>query len=144
MSDQETAKVHWSFWLIAVFALMWNALGSVNFVMQMNSEMIEGYREAERAIIVGRPVWATAGFALGVFGGALGGLLLLFKKAIAHQVFVASLIGIVVTMIHTTLVAVGPAEFGLAGIFIMIILPMLVAAFLIWYARYSIGKRWLT
>jgi len=143
MSNRTGTPVHWSFWVIAAFALIWNGLGSVNFIVQMNPEMVESFRDAEKAIIIDRPIWATAGFAVGVFGGAVGALLLFLKKAIAYQVFVASLVGIVVTMVHTTLVAAGPTVFGLVGIFIMILLPAIVALFLIWYARYAIRNGWV-
>jgi len=46
----------------------------------MNTEMVSSYRETEQAIIQSRPLWAAIGFAIAVFGGALGGILLLLKK----------------------------------------------------------------
>ncbi len=143
MNAQTRTAAHWSFWVIAVFALVWNGLGSVNFVMQMNPDMVEAYRESERAIINGRPFWATAGFAVGVIGGAIGGFLLLLRRALALPVFIASLIGVLITMIHTIQVAASPAEFGFVGLFVMIALPTLVAVFLIWYARYASRKGWI-
>jgi len=141
--NEVVKRAHWSFWIIAVFALVWNGLGSVNFAMQMNPDIVEAYRESERAIIVGRPLWATAGFAVGVIGGAIGGLLLLLRRALALSVFVASLIGVLITMIHTIQVAASPAEFGYVGLFVMIVLPTLVAIFLVWYARYASRKGWI-
>ena len=66
MSKNKNRRVHWSFWLIAIITLVWNILGSVNFLVQMNPEMHTAYRENERLIIEGRPIWATAGFAVAV------------------------------------------------------------------------------
>ena len=66
MNDKAVTCVHWSFWLISAIALIWNVLGSVNFFMQMNPDMLDAYRESERAIIQGRPVWATGAFAVAV------------------------------------------------------------------------------
>ena len=133
-------SIHWSFWIICVLALIWNGLGSINFVVQMNPEMIEGYREVERAIIEGRPIWATTGFALSVFGGTLGCGLLLLKKKIAFYAFALSMAGTLVTMVHTISLDI---EFGAVEILFILLLPVVVAAFLIWYSKYSAGKGWV-
>ena len=74
MNDENVGEIHWSFWAIAAFALIWNVMGGVNFFMQMNADMVASLPETHRAIIEGRPAWATGGFALSVFAGALGGL----------------------------------------------------------------------
>lgn len=143
MNDKLVTRVHWSFWLISIIALLWNVGGSINFFMQMDPEMVAGYRESERAIIDGRPFWATAGFAIGVFGGAIGSVLLLFRKTVAYYVFIVSLIGIIVTMIHTISVANSKFSFSPAEIGVMIISPVIVALILIWYAKWSEIKGWI-
>ena len=107
MNDKTVGGVHWSFWIIGAVALIWNVMGVINFFMQMNPDVLAAYRESERAIVEGRPVWATGGFAIAVFGGALGGLLLLLRKSAAFYVFIASLLGVIVTMIHTIGIAIG-------------------------------------
>ncbi len=140
MNDETVARVHWSFWAIGAFAVIWNVMGSMNYLMQMNADMVAAMPETQRAIIEGRPAWATGGFAIGVFGGALGGLLLLLRKPAAFYVFVASLLGVVVTVIHTVTVARTKIDFGIDEIFIMILLPMVVAAFLVWYAKRAQGQ----
>lgn len=144
MNDRAVVSVHWSFWLIGALALLWNIGGSINFLIQMNPEMITQYRESERAIIDGRPIWATGGFAIGVFGGVVGCLLLLFKKAAAFYLFIVSLLGIFVTMIHTINVASSKFSFSPAEIFWMILSPVIVAAILIWYSKLVERKGWIT
>ena len=79
MSDKSAGNIHWSFWVIGAVALIWNGMGAINYGMQMNPDMLASYRESERAIIEGRPAWATAGFAFAVFGGTLGSVLLLLR-----------------------------------------------------------------
>lgn len=59
--------------------LVWNVPGCINFLVQMDPDMVASYREFERAMIHGRP-WATTGFAVAAFCGALGCLMLLLKK----------------------------------------------------------------
>ena len=113
MKDKNAGGVHWSFWVIGGVALVWNIMGCFNFVVQMNPDMLASYRESERAIIEGRPVWATGGFAIAVFGGALGSILLLFKKYAAFYLFVASLLGVIVTTIRTLGVGGYPGRYTL-------------------------------
>lgn len=141
MNDKSVGGVHWSFWLIGAVALIWNGLGVVNFFVQMNPDMLAAYRESERAIVEGRPAWATAAFAIAVFGGALGCLLLLLRKPAAFYLFIGSLLGVIVTMIHT--LGIG-ADFGLGEILGIILMPLVVAAFLIWYSKQAESKGWLS
>ena len=141
MNDETVGRVHWSFWLIGAIALLWNVAGVVNFLAQMNPDVLAAYRESERAIIDGRPVWATAAFAIAVFGGALGGLLLLFRKSVAFHLFIASLLGVIVTMIHTLGVGI---DFGPGEILGIILMPLLLAAFLIWYSKHAESKGWIS
>lgn len=143
MNDESVGRVHWSFWAIGAFALIWNVLGSVNYLSQMNTDLVASLPETHRAIIEGRPAWATGGFAIAVFGGALGGLLLLLRKSVAVYLFVASLLGTIVTMIHTVNIASSTVDFSAVEILVMILLPLAVAAFLIWYTRYAQSKNWI-
>ena len=139
MNDKAVTRVHWSFWLIAGLALIWNVLGSVNFFMQMNPDMLDAYRESERAIIQGRPVWASGGFAIAVIVGAIGGLLLLLRKSAATYFFIVSFLGVIVTAVHTLGV---DFDFSLVEILVMVLMPLVVAALLIWYSRYAESRGW--
>lgn len=143
MNNNTVISVHWSFWLISVVALLWNVGGAINYIMQMNPEFVAKLPETHRAIIEGRQVWATGGFAIGVFGGALACLLLLMRKSCSLYVFIASLIGIIVTMIHTINVASSKINFNFPEILVMILLPIIVAAILIWYTKLTMNKSWI-
>ena len=140
MNDETVAGVHWSFWAIGAVALIWNVMGVINFFVQMNPDVLATYRESERAIVEGRPVWATGGFAIAVFGGALGCLLLLLRKSAAYYLFIASLLGVIVTMTHTLGVGI---DFGLGEILGIILMPLVAAAFLIWYSKWAQSKDWI-
>jgi len=144
MNDETVSRVHWSFWVIGAVALIWNVLGSANYLMQMNSELVATLPDTHRAIIEGRPAWATGGFAIAVFGGALGGLLLLLRKSVAVYLFIASLLGTILTMIHSVDVARTTIDFSPQEIVIMILMPLLVAAFLIWYSKQVETKGWIS
>ena len=141
MKNKNVNAVHWSFWVIATFMLIWNVMGCINFFVQMNPDMVASYRETEQAIISGRPAWATVAFAVSVFGGALGCLLLLLRKSAAYYLFLASLLGVIVTMTHTLSVGI---DFGLGEILGIILMPLVVAAFLIWYSKQAESKGWVS
>jgi len=143
MDEGAKPSVHWSFWLISVVALVWNAMGGMNFVMQMNAEMVASFPETHQAIINGRPLWATAGFAVSVFGGALGGALLLLRKSWASYLFLASLIGTVVTTVHTARIGTSITSFSLMEWVVMAAMPVIVAALLVWYGRFAQAKGWI-
>jgi len=143
MNNETVRSVHWSFWLISVLALLWNVGGAINYLMQTNPEFVAALPETHRAIIEGRPAWATGGFAIGVFGGALGCFLLLFRKSASLYVFIASLIGVIVTMIHTVNIASSKIDFSPAEIIVIILLPLIVAAILIWYTKLVMSKHWI-
>ncbi len=141
MKDENVGGIHWSFWTIGAVALMWNVMGVINFYVQMNPDVLTAYRESERAIVEGRPAWATGGFAIAVFGGALGCILLLLRKSAAYYLFIASLLGVIVTMTHTLGVGI---DFGLGEILGIILMPLVVAAFLIWYSKWAESKGWIS
>ncbi len=144
MRDKTVIGVHWRFWAIGAVALLWNVMGSINYVLQMIPDVLATYSESERAIVEGRPAWATGAFAIAVFGGALGSLLLLLRKSAAYYLFIASLLGVIVTMIHTVSLAVSTIDFSPFEIAGVILMPLVAVAFLIWYSKHAESKGWIS
>ena len=70
MNDTAVTRIHWSFWVIGVVALLFNVGGIINFFMQTNPDTVAEMRDSFRLIVEGRPGWATGAFAIAVFGGA--------------------------------------------------------------------------
>ena len=138
MNDKNVAGVQWSFWLIGAVALIWNVMGGINFLSQMSADALAAYPEVARALVASRPTWATGAFAIAVFGGVLGCLLLLIKKSVAYYLFIVSLLGVIVTNIHT---------FGVTAsteIWVGSLMSLVVAAFLIWYSKHAESKGWIS
>jgi len=144
MNDETVGGVHWSFWAIGAVTLIWNVMGVINFLVQMNAHALASFPESHRAIIEGRPAWATGAFAIAVFGGALGCLLLLLRKSAAYYLFIASLLGVIVQLIHTLGIASSTIDFSPFDISMIILMPLVVAAFLIWYSKWAERKGWIT
>ena len=140
MNNKSDGDVHWSFWVIGVVALIWHLMGGMNFIGQLSPEMVASMPETHRAIIEGRPLWATAGFAISVFGGAISCLLLLLRKSAAFHLFIASLLGTIVAIGHTLslYIDLSPFEFVM-----MIVMSPVVAAVLAGYSKSCENKGWL-
>lgn len=132
------------FWIIAGVALVWNAMGVMAFVMQvtMSPEALAAMPEAERALYETFPVWALLAFAAAVFGGAIGSVLLLLRKALAYPVFVISLAGIIIQMIYNFFIAETMDVYG-PGSTIMPIMVLVIGAFLVWFSKSSKQKGWV-
>ena len=133
-------KLHWSFWLIAVFAIVWNAMGVMNLVMQMDPEMLATYPESHRQLIATQPVWAYGGFVMSVVGGLLGGLLLLVKKSLATWLFIASFFGAAIVTVHTLSSGI---QFSPSDIILTVVMPLAVAGALVWYSKRASRLGWV-
>ncbi|TNE42312.1 MAG: hypothetical protein EP347_01130 [Alphaproteobacteria bacterium] len=141
MTNPNSSQVHWSFWIIAILALAWNAMSAINFVVQMNPDMIAVYRENEQMIIEGRPIWATASFAVSAFGGCIGAGLLLLRNRFAYQALVASMIGTVFAVAHSLTLGI---PYGLGEIVGIILLPLIIAGYLVNYTKRALAKSWIS
>ena len=139
MNSRSAGRVHWGFWVIGAIALAFNAMGVINFIVQMNPASLARFPEAYRPIIEGRPIWASAAFALAVLGGSLGCLLLLLRKVAASHVFIASLPGVIVTMAHTFNVV----RFASFEVWVGVLAQLAATVFLIWYTRLAVAKGWI-
>lgn len=140
MNEPYMNRPHWSFWIIVGVLMIFNIMGCINFTMQLNPDFVASMPEAHRAIIEARPVWATAAFAVAVFGGVLGCLLLLLRKSVSYYVFILALIGPLVTMIDALKLSgstAAPVEFLIGNLS-----QLAVAAFLLWYSKLAGRKGW--
>jgi hypothetical protein len=132
------------FWMAVVLSLLWNGMGVWAYIADatITAETLKAMPDAERALRLARPAWATAAFAVAVFGGVAGCLLLLLRNRLAWPVLVLSLIGVVVQMAHAFLIADSYAVYGLGGL----AMPSMVLAgslFLVWFARRARRRGWL-
>jgi hypothetical protein len=135
MAAQSSAPATRGFWIVSGIFLVWNLMGVMAFVMQvtMSQEALAALPEAQRNLYTGIPAWATAAYAVAVFGGTLGCVFLLLRKAWAVPVLILSLAGVVVQMFHAFFLTPALEVLG-AGSLAMPILITAGAVFLIWYA----------
>lgn len=130
MSDQ---KPPFMFWAIAVVGLLWNLIGCWNFIVQSDAEAVARMPDVYRLIVENRPAWATAGFAVSVYGGAVGAILMLLRRKIATGLFALSLLGSLVTFYFT---------FRVLGIEPATLSALLMSVALIVFAGVAVRRNW--
>lgn len=132
------------FWLIAAGALVWNLIGVMTYLMQvsMTPESLSELPADERALYTNVPAWVTAAYATAVFAGTIGSIGLLLRRRWCLPAFVASLVAVLVQMVHalfmTELLSV---RGGSAAVLPVVIIA--VAILLVWYAYAIRRKSWL-
>jgi hypothetical protein len=133
-----------SFIVIAALALLWNLLGVAMWCMQMtmSPDAVAAMPAPERAVYEATPMWLNLAFAVAVFGGVLGSLGLLLKKRWAVPFFLVSLLGLVVQIGAAFAVTPAWEAYGAAGLAMPVVL-LLIALFLLWYARKAADRGWL-
>ena len=133
------------FWVISSIALVWNLMGVFNYLDQafMTDKVLEVLPKEQQILYQDVPAWVTAAFAIAVFSGTLGSLLLLLKKKIASTFFIISFLGIMGQMSYGLLIDQNSDSFGPMGI----AMPIIIIAFggyLIWYSKKANEHRWLS
>jgi len=136
-----STRAPWHLWVIGVIALLWNAIGAMDYIMTetKNQSYMSGFTPEQLAFFYALPAWVVSAWAIGVWGGVLGSLLLLFRRSFAVWVLLASLLGIIVTAFHNYVLSNGMSVMGRAGA-ILFAAIFLVSLGLYLYAR-AMNKR---
>jgi len=132
------------FSVTAIVAVVWNLLGVMAFIshIMMTPEMLAELPQAEQKLYNNTPLWATIVFAVSVCAGALGCLALLFKKAVASQLLILSLISVLIQMYHSFFIIDSMAVYGPGGL-IMPIMVIIIAISLVFLAKKANKNNWL-
>jgi len=132
------------FWIVAVVALLWNALGIMAYLMRayLTDEAIAALPQEQQVYLQNQPAWYMGVFALAVFGGTLGSLLLLLRKALAYWVFVVSLVCVVAQWSYDILMVDYSPAFESSGLAMAIMIPVFSVA-LVFISRTAKAKGWI-
>ncbi len=106
----------------------------------MSDEVIANLPVEERGYYENIPAWATAGFAIAVFAGLIGSILLLMKKSVAKMLFIISLLGVIMQNIYWMFLSGMPMGEG------RLVLPVSVILFgivLILFAHGATKRGWM-
>jgi hypothetical protein len=136
--DQATSngRTPWHLWVVGVLAILWNSGGAYDYLMTQtqNEAYMSNFSPEQLEFFYGFPSWLVAFWAIAVWGGVLGAVLLLLRKKLAVGVLLVSFLSMVVTTIHNfglsngLEVMGGPGELALsASIFVFALLLYLYA-----------------
>ena len=127
----------WHLWLIGIIGGLWSSIGVISFMLtQLKVEAVMSqYPPQQREYFESFPFWAVAFWAIGVFGGVIGCLLLLLKNRLAFPVLLASVIGAIVSNLGGLLLLGGMAVMGGASALVFAVFIIVIAALLAFYAR---------
>lgn len=132
---------------LKVFAwlmVLWNGIGVAAFFSQimMTPEMIAQLPEAQQAVYRDIPVWSYSAYALAVFGGLVGSILLALGKKLAFPVLVISLAGVIVQQYYNFVVIDAISIMGW-GIVVMPVIVTSIALLLVLISQRGVRAGWL-
>jgi len=126
----------WHLWLIGIIGGLWSSIGVISFMLtQMNVEAVMSrFPPQQREYFASFPLWVVAFWAIGVFGGVIGCVLLLLRNRRAFHVLLASVIGAIVFNLGGLFLLGGMAVMRETGGLGVTVFPVIFAAFLAYYA----------
>ena len=142
MSESNRIQTPWHLWLIGVIALLWNAMGAFDYLMTntKNEAYMKMFTPEQLEFFYGFPSWSVALWAISVWGGLLGCILLLLRNKLAVGVFLVSLVCMVVNTIYIYAFTNGMEVMGDPFSLIFSAVIFLVAVFLYLYSK-NLSKR---
>ncbi|HAU92876.1 MAG TPA: hypothetical protein DCW59_11015 [Alteromonas sp.] len=132
---------------LKVFAwlmVLWNGIGVAAFFSQimMTPQMIAQLPEAQQAVYRDIPVWSYSAYAMAVFGGLTGSILLALGKKLAFPVLVLSLAGVIVQQYYNFVVIDAIGIMGW-GIVVMPVIVTTIALLLVLISQRGVRAGWL-
>lgn len=105
MATTAQARTPAHLWIVGILSVFWNCFGAYDYVMShmrdthyIASAMPGVDPTVALAWMDAFPIYAKVGWALGVWGGLLGAILLLIRSRYALWAFALSMIGIVLSI----------------------------------------------
>ena len=131
------SRAPWWFWAVSLLFLLLNLVACWGYWAEMTLSY-EAYLEAYGKVMTDlrgeTPWWSISGYAIGVWGGLAGTILLLLRKKLCLPFFYASFIGAIVGWSWNIIDMRFRDAMGTAG-WVFMILIWLECIFIIWFAR---------
>ena len=123
-------------WIVGALATLWNAFGAFDYLMTQtrNEAYLKHFTDPQRVYFESFPVWMEAMWALGVWGGLLGALLLLMRSRHAVTAFLVSLAGLAAATVYQYVLSTPPEGMMTPAMIAMNVAIWAVAIGLLLYA----------
>jgi hypothetical protein len=143
VDETPRASAPWWHWVVSVVALLWNGYGGYDYWMSKTQGdayyRSQGATDAQIAFMHGYPMWMQVVYAIGIWGGVLGAVLLLIRSRYAVHSLAASLAAFVVSLIYTYFLSDGGKIQGQTGVIMQCVILASCILFA-WYA-WAMAKR---
>jgi hypothetical protein len=121
MSEEAVANHQrrpWHLWLVGILGLLWNLVGAYDYLMTetQNESYLSKFSPEQLEYFSGFPSWVVATWAIAVWGGVLGVLLLLLRKRLAAGVLLGSFLAMIITSVYNFLLSDGLEVMGSEGL----------------------------
>lgn len=145
MTEISTKKIPAWFWILSIVALIWNIMGVMAYLADayMPEEVLTALPEVQQELYTGRPSWVTAAFAIAVFAGLLGCILLLLRKKLAKTMFLLSLLAVLVQNAYAFFMSNTIEVMGYQALYFPILI-IIVAIALVVFTKKATEKGWLS
>jgi hypothetical protein len=136
MQQAVPARTPAHLWIVGILSLLWNCFGCYDYTMTNlhNAAYLAKYPADQLAYWQSLPGWLTAFWALGVWGGLAGSVLLLLRSRYAVHAFAVSVLGIVVSFGYQMFATVMPASMKQGAMAMMPWVIFVIGVVLLWYA----------
>lgn len=136
-NDALKTTTPWWFWVVSGLLLLWNLSGVMNYLSSVTatteSLAAQDFTPEQIEFLLAMPAYYAAVFALAVWGGVLGALLLLLRKKLAVPVLMFSTLMVIISFVMD---AIGGTFTMLGGAYIAImIVVLIISLFAVWFAR---------
>jgi len=123
------------YWVICVLGLLWSLGGGYDYLMTVteNAEYMAKVPAETMTYYESFPSWLMWPWALAIWGGVLGWVLMLLRMKLAVPVFFVALIGLLINMVYFGLTGGYPIMGLMGSIFMIVVLA--ISVFAVWFAR---------
>ena len=125
-------------------AIAWNLIGVMQYLAHVSTtpEQLAAMPMAQRDLLMAMPAWVDAAFAIAVFAGTIGSILLLMKKAWALHLFLLSMLGILVQNYYSFFMSDALSVMGAAAVAIPAVV-FTIGVLLIWFSLVAKKNAWI-
>ena len=129
------------FMIAAVASLLFMGLGCVSYLMHVLANPATMPLD-QRAAYEAEPVWVTSAYAVAVWIGLLGAVLLLMRRKVAEWLLLLSLVAVLIWLAGLILVTPLRENMSANDLLVAIVVTALTWT-VYWFARHSRQRGWL-
>lgn len=132
-------------WIVAIVLVLWEAMGCYACILQirLGAAAMGSVDDWSLKYYAALPIWYNWVYAVGTFGGLLGGLALLLRDKRAPMFFWISLVAIIVMFGYAFAATDLIAHKGLDRVLPFPLFIAAVGAFSIWFAMIAARRGWI-